>query len=85
MLQCGDQSVRAVGGFLAFRVDRLILIYAWRESRKLTKSLTVQYDRVMYLLDDTLENRKLIDRYIEVWEYPDGRKEIRANGRVACV
>ncbi|PAJ84444.1 integrase, partial [Burkholderia ubonensis] len=47
-----------------------------------TKSLTVQYDRVMYLLDDTPENRKLIHRYIEVWEYPDGRIEIRADGRV---
>ncbi|SAL85886.1 integrase catalytic subunit [Caballeronia arvi] len=31
---------------------------------------------------DTLENRKLIGRYIEVWEYPDGRKEIRANGKL---
>ena len=32
----------------------------------MTKSLTVQYDRVMYLLDDTPENRKLIHRYIDV-------------------
>ncbi len=42
----------------------------------------MQYDRVLYLLDDTPENRKLIDRYIEVWEYPDGRIELRADGRV---
>lgn len=27
-------------------------------------------------------NRKLIDRVIEVWEYPDGRIELRADGRV---
>ncbi|MCP3728788.1 ISNCY family transposase, partial [Paraburkholderia sp. CNPSo 3272] len=54
----------------------------WREPRKVKKSLTVQYDRVLYLLDDTPENRKLIDRYIEVWEYPDGRIELRADGRV---
>jgi hypothetical protein len=47
-----------------------------------TKSLTIQYDRAMYLLDDTAENRKLIHRYIDVWEYPDGRIEIRAYGRV---
>ncbi|QLD50475.1 hypothetical protein, partial [Paraburkholderia fungorum] len=40
-----------------------------------TKSLTVQYDRVMYLLEDTPANRKLIHRYIDVWEYPDGRIE----------
>ena len=62
--------------------ESLDLVLTWRESRKVKKSLTVQYDRVLYLLDDTLENRKLIDRYIEVWEYPDGRIELRANGRM---
>ncbi|SEB25193.1 ISNCY family transposase [Paraburkholderia sartisoli] len=62
--------------------ESLELVLTWREPRKITKSLTVQYDHVMYLLDDTPENRKLIDRYIEVWEYPDGRIEIRADGRV---
>jgi hypothetical protein len=33
----------------------------------------------MYLLDDTPENRKLIDQYIDVWKYTDGRIEFRAN------
>ena len=65
--------------------ENLDLLMTWRETRRVTKSLTVQYDRVMYLLDDTLENRKLIHRYIDVWEYPDGRIEIRADGQVlAC-
>jgi hypothetical protein len=54
-------------------VENLELRLTWRESCRVTKSLTVRCDRVMYLLDDTLENCKLIDRYIEVWEYPDGR------------
>jgi transposase len=62
--------------------ENLDLLMTWRETRHVTKSLTVQYDRVMYLLDDTAENRKLIHRYIDVWEYPDGRIEIRADGRV---
>ncbi|MEX3967545.1 hypothetical protein AB4Y42_35910, partial [Paraburkholderia sp. EG286B] len=35
-----------------------------------------------YLLDDTPQNRKLVHRYIEVWEYPDGRIELRADARV---
>jgi transposase len=61
--------------------ESLELVLTWREPRKVTKSLTVQYDRVMYLLDDTPENRRLIDRYIEVWEYPDGRIELRADNR----
>lgn len=54
----------------------------WREPRKVTKSLTLQYDRVLYLLEDVPENRQLIDRYIDVWEYPNGRMEIRAEGRL---
>jgi len=62
--------------------ESLDLLMTWRETRRVTKSLTVQYDRVMYLLDDTPENRKLVHRYIDVWEYPDGRIEIRADDRV---
>jgi len=60
--------------------EDLDLLFTWRELRRVTKSLTVQYDRVIYLLEDTLANRKLIHRYLEVWEYPDGRIEIRAEG-----
>ncbi|WP_105133654.1 ISNCY family transposase [Burkholderia sp. BE12] len=62
--------------------ENLDWLLTWRETRRVSKSLTVLYDRVLYLLDDTLENRKLIHRYIDVWEYPDGRIEIRADGEV---
>jgi transposase len=62
--------------------EDLDALLTWRETRRVTKSLTVQYDRVMYLLDDTPQNRKLVHRYIEVWEYPDGRIELRADTRV---
>jgi hypothetical protein len=37
---------------------------------------------VMYMLDDTLGHRKLVNRYIDVWEYPDGRIELRADEQV---
>jgi hypothetical protein len=62
--------------------ESLDLVLTWREPRKVSKSLTVRYDRVMYLLKDTPEHRKLIGRHIEVWEYPDGRIELRTDGRV---
>jgi transposase len=66
--------------------DDLDALLTWRELRRVTKSLTVQYDRVLYLLDDTPSNRKLIHRYIDVWEYPDGRIEVRADGvALPCV
>ncbi|MGF6653164.1 transposase [Paraburkholderia youngii] len=61
--------------------EDLDAVMTWREPRRVTKSLTVQYDRVIYLLEGTAANRKLVHRYIEVWEYPDGRIEIRADGR----
>jgi hypothetical protein len=37
-----------------------------------SKVLTVQYDRVIYLLEDTVANRSLIHCYLDVFEYPDG-------------
>lgn len=40
----------------------------------------MQYDKVLYMLDDTAATRKLIGRYIEVYEYPDGGIELRTNG-----
>jgi transposase len=62
--------------------EDLDVLLTWRETRRVTKALTVQYDRVLYLLDDTPENRAWIHRDIEVWEYPDGRIEIRAAGQI---
>ncbi len=42
--------------------------------------ITLQRERVIYLLKDTPATRKLIHRHIEVYEYPDGRIELRADG-----
>jgi transposase len=61
--------------------ESLSRVLTWREARRVTKALTVQYDRVMYLLEDTDENRRLIHHDIEVWEYPDGRMELRSGER----
>ncbi|QQX88550.1 ISNCY family transposase (plasmid) [Cupriavidus necator] len=60
--------------------EDLARIFSWREWRKVSQSLTLQYDKVMYLLEDRPEHRRLIHRYIEVAEYPDGRIELWADG-----
>jgi transposase len=60
--------------------EDLDAILTWRVLRKVSDSLTVLNDRVIYLLEETEASRKLIGRYIDVWEYPDGRMDIRANG-----
>jgi hypothetical protein len=55
-------------------------IFTWREARKVSHVLTLQYDKTIYLLADTPQTRRLIHKYLEVYEYPDGRIEIRADG-----
>ena len=46
----------------------------------MSNRLTLQYDRVLYLITDQPEHRSLVHRYIEVAEYPDGRIELWAAG-----
>ena len=60
--------------------DDLRQFLAYRVWRKVTHALTVQYDRVMYLLEDTSANRLLIQQQVEVVEYPDGQIEVQADG-----
>lgn len=62
--------------------EDLDLIFTIREPRKVSHVLTLQYDKAIYLLGDTPVNRRLIGKYIEVYEYPDGRIELRANDYV---
>jgi transposase-like protein len=60
--------------------EDLTLIFTIRQQRKVSHVLTLQYDKTIYMLGDTKENRKLIGRYIDVYDYPDGRIELRADG-----
>jgi hypothetical protein len=62
--------------------ENMDLIFAWRELRKVTQNLTLHYDCKLYLLSDTAENRRLIGKYIDIFQYPDGRIEIRS-GRIS--
>jgi hypothetical protein len=65
----------------ALRPDEdLDLTFCWRELRKVTKALTLHYERKLYLLADNAANRRLIGKYIEVFQFPDGRIEIRVAG-----
>jgi hypothetical protein len=61
--------------------EDLDLIFAWRELRKVSQNLILHYERKLYALRDTAENRRLIGKYVEVFQYPDGRIEIRVAGQ----
>jgi transposase len=60
--------------------ENLELIFTERQPRRVSRSLTLQYDKMLYLLADTPASRRLIGKYVEVYEYPDGRIEVRADG-----
>lgn len=47
-------------------------MFAWQETRKLTKSLTFRYDKMIYLVDPTEENSRIAGENIMVYDYPDG-------------
>ncbi|MGR5528028.1 ISNCY family transposase [Vibrio maritimus] len=47
-------------------------IFSWQETRKLSKSLTFQYDKVVYLIEPTEENSRLVHEYVKILDYPNG-------------
>jgi hypothetical protein len=58
--------------------DDLDAEFTWREPGGF-QNLTVQYDKVLYLIEDSEYSRRAIGKYIDVWHYPDGHKELRLN------
>ena len=52
--------------------DELRDIFAWHDVRTVSKSLTFQYDKILYLMDTTEENSRLAGEKIKVLDYPDG-------------
>lgn len=45
--------------------EDLELIFAWREARRVSQRLTVQYDKVLYLLADTPQSRRLAGDHVD--------------------
>jgi transposase len=55
--------------------------FTWRESRTLSSALSLQYDKVLYLIEASPENQSLIGNRVTVIEFPDGRIKIRFEER----
>ena len=60
--------------------DDLDEIMAWREERTVSSSLTLQYDKVLFLLEPNAITRPLARQRVTVVNYPDGRFAIRHRG-----
>ncbi len=61
--------------------DNLDEVFAWREERTVTRSLTLQYDQTLFLLEPNEVTRPLARQRVMVCDYPDGRLAIKHKGR----
>src|SRR5213596_2735561 len=62
--------------------EDLTEIFTFQELRRITAQLTVNYKRGLYVLEDSVENRRLRRTTALVSEAADGTVTIRGNGRV---
>ena len=60
--------------------DDLADVFAWREERTVSNSLTLQYDKVLFLLEPNEITRELRRQRVTVVDYPDGRLAVRHRG-----
>ncbi len=54
--------------------------FAWKEERTVSNSLTLQYDKVIFILEPNDLTRGLARNRVTVVDYPDGRLAIRHKG-----
>ena len=60
--------------------DDLEDAFAWKEDRTLSQALTLQYDKVLFILEPSDQARAAIGKRVTVVDYPDGRLAIRYKG-----
>ena len=60
--------------------DDLEDAFAWKEERTLSQALTLQYDKVIFILEPSEQAKAAIGKRVTVIDYPDGRLSIRYKG-----
>jgi hypothetical protein len=60
--------------------DDLEDAFAWKEERRLSQALTLQYDKVIFILEPSEPAMVAIGEYVTVFDYPDGRLANRYRG-----
>lgn len=53
----------------------------WREERTVSKSLSIHFNKAIFIHDPTPAARSLAGKRVLICEYPDGRVEVRHNHR----
>ncbi len=62
-------------------IDELEDYFCWKEDRTVSRNLTLQYDKVVYMLEPTEFAKGLWKKRVTIYDYPDGRLDIRYQGR----
>jgi hypothetical protein len=60
--------------------DQLDDEFTWQEERTLSQALTLQYDKVLFILEPSETAQAAIGKRLTVVDYPDGRIAIRYQG-----
>ena len=60
--------------------DRLAEIFCLRDKRYVSKDLTLKYDRKRIRLEVNDLTRGLVGKYVDTYEFPNGRIQVRAKG-----
>jgi len=60
--------------------DDLDDAFAWKEERPLSRALTLQYDKVLFILDPSEPAKAAIGKRVTAVDYPDGRLAMRYRG-----
>lgn len=60
--------------------DQLDDEFTWQEERTLSQALTLQYDKVLFILEPSETAQSAIGKRVTVVDYPDGRIAIRYKG-----
>jgi hypothetical protein len=60
--------------------DDLEDAFAWKDERTLSHALTLQYDKVIFILEPSDQAKAAIGKRITVVDHPDGRLSIRYKG-----
>jgi transposase len=60
--------------------DDLEDAFAWKEERTLSRALTLQYDKVVFILEPSGQAKAAIGKRVLVVDHPDGRLSIRYKG-----
>jgi hypothetical protein len=61
-------------------LDDIESSFTWQAERKVSKALTLQYNRMLFILEPDEVSKGLAGKLVTLMEFPDGRLEIRHKG-----